>query len=110
MTGAMRREMARHPDEFDPRAFLKAATTAAREVCEQRLEAFGCAGQASRRRAAWAPERRLTEPRRPHERAAYAAMRGLHSSVRPALERVIAIPRPTSRRAARRTPPTIPAP
>ncbi len=48
MTGAMRLAMARKPDEFDPRAFMKAATAAAREVCRQRFEAFGCAGQASR--------------------------------------------------------------
>jgi fructose-bisphosphate aldolase class II len=48
MTGAMRREMARRPDEFDPRAFFKVATAAAREICRERFEAFACAGQASR--------------------------------------------------------------
>jgi fructose-bisphosphate aldolase class II len=48
MTGAMRRTMAEQPDEFDPRAFLKAATAAARDLCRQRFEAFGCAGQASK--------------------------------------------------------------
>jgi len=48
MTGAMRKAMAEHPEEFDPRAFLKAATAAARELCQLRFEAFGCAGQASR--------------------------------------------------------------
>ena len=48
MTGAMRRAMAERPDEFDPRAFLKAATAAARGICEARFEAFGCAGQASK--------------------------------------------------------------
>ena len=48
MTGAMRRVMATKPDEFDPRAFLKAATAAARDLCRARFEAFGCAGQASR--------------------------------------------------------------
>ncbi len=47
MTGAMRKVMAEKPDEFDPRAFLKAATAAARDVCKARFEAFGCAGQAS---------------------------------------------------------------
>jgi fructose-bisphosphate aldolase class II len=47
MTGAMRRVMFTQPDEFDPRAFLKAATAAARELCVQRFEAFGCAGQAA---------------------------------------------------------------
>ena len=48
MTGAMRKTMAEQPDEFDPRAFLKAATAAARDLCRQRFEAFGCAGQASK--------------------------------------------------------------
>ncbi len=48
MTGAMRKTMAEKPSEFDPRAFLKAATAAARDVCKARFEAFGCAGQASR--------------------------------------------------------------
>jgi fructose-bisphosphate aldolase class II len=47
MTGAMRQTMFTRPDEFDPRAFLKAATAAARQVCQDRFEAFGCAGQAS---------------------------------------------------------------
>lgn len=48
MTGAMRRAMAEDPEEFDPRKFLKAATAAARSLCKQRFEAFGCAGQAPR--------------------------------------------------------------
>ncbi len=48
MTGAMRRSMAQNTAEFDPRAFLKQATAAARDLCRQRFEAFGCAGQASR--------------------------------------------------------------
>lgn len=48
MTGAMRKAMAEKPGEFDPRAFLKAATAAARGICKTRFEAFGCAGQASR--------------------------------------------------------------
>jgi fructose-bisphosphate aldolase class II len=47
MTGAMRRSMAEHPSEFDPRAFLKAAVAAAEDVCRQRFEAFGCAGRAA---------------------------------------------------------------
>lgn len=46
MTGAMRKLMAQKPGEFDPRAFLKAATTAAAELCEQRFAAFGSAGRA----------------------------------------------------------------
>jgi fructose-bisphosphate aldolase class II len=48
MTGAMRQLMFTKPDEFDPRAFLKVATAAARDLCKQRFEAFGCAGQASK--------------------------------------------------------------
>jgi fructose-bisphosphate aldolase class II len=48
MTGAMRRAMARDPAEFDPRRFLKDATAAARGICKDRFEAFGCAGQAPR--------------------------------------------------------------
>jgi fructose-bisphosphate aldolase, class II len=48
MTGAMRRAMALKPDEFDPRKFLAAAQAAARELCAERFEAFGCAGMASR--------------------------------------------------------------
>ncbi len=48
MTGAMRRAMAKDPREFDPRAFLKAARQAARELCRSRFEAFGCAGMAER--------------------------------------------------------------
>jgi fructose-bisphosphate aldolase, class II len=48
MTGAMRRAMAAHPEEFDPRAFLKEARKAAKELCRERFEAFGCAGRAER--------------------------------------------------------------
>ena len=48
MTGAMRKAMAERPSEFDPRAFFKAATAAARAICKARFEAFGCAGHASR--------------------------------------------------------------
>ena len=47
MTGAMRKTMAEMPEEFDPRAFLKAATAAARGIVKERFEAFGCAGRAS---------------------------------------------------------------
>ncbi|WP_281984015.1 class II fructose-bisphosphate aldolase, partial [Azonexus hydrophilus] len=47
MTGATRKVMAEHPSEFDPRAFLKAAVTAARGICRLRFEAFGSAGRAS---------------------------------------------------------------
>ncbi len=47
MTAAMRKAMADKPDEFDPRAFLKAATAAAKGICRDRFEAFGSAGHAS---------------------------------------------------------------
>jgi fructose-bisphosphate aldolase class II len=48
MTGAARRHLAQHPDDFDPRGFLKAATAAAKGICKDRFAAFGCAGQASK--------------------------------------------------------------
>ncbi len=48
MTGAMRRAMAKDPAEFDPRKFLKEAMVAARALCKERFEAFGCAGHAAR--------------------------------------------------------------
>lgn len=51
MTAAMRKAMADKPEEFDPRAFLKAATAAAKQVCRDRFEAFGSAGHASRIKA-----------------------------------------------------------
>ncbi len=48
MTGAMRRSFAQQPAEFDPRKALIDARKAARQICELRFEAFGCAGQAAR--------------------------------------------------------------
>jgi fructose-bisphosphate aldolase class II len=48
MTGAMRQLFAEQPSEFDPRKALAAAKKAARGICEQRFQAFGCAGMASR--------------------------------------------------------------
>jgi fructose-bisphosphate aldolase class II len=48
MTGAMRRAMNKDRSEFDPRKFLKDATAAARDVCIARMQAFGCAAQASK--------------------------------------------------------------
>jgi fructose-bisphosphate aldolase class II len=47
MTGAMRRTMAKSPSEFDPRKFFKDATLAAKDICTQRFNAFGCAGRAA---------------------------------------------------------------
>jgi fructose-bisphosphate aldolase class II len=51
MTGAIRRSLARRRGEFDPRKFLKEALLAAKAVCRERYEAFGCAGMAPRIRA-----------------------------------------------------------
>ncbi|WP_332744956.1 class II fructose-bisphosphate aldolase [Hydrogenophaga sp.] len=48
MTGAMRRSMVRNPGEFDPRKFFKDATLAAKEICQARFQAFGCAGMAGK--------------------------------------------------------------
>ena len=48
MTGAMRRAFSKDPGEFDPRKALIAAKKAARILCKDRFEAFGCAGQAER--------------------------------------------------------------
>jgi fructose-bisphosphate aldolase class II len=47
MTGAMRRAMAKDPSQFDPRAFLKEARSAAKELCAERYVQFGAAGNAS---------------------------------------------------------------
>jgi fructose-bisphosphate aldolase class II len=46
MTGAMRRLLAEKRSEFDPRKVLAAAKEAARGICGQRFEAFGCVGMA----------------------------------------------------------------
>jgi len=47
MTAAIRQFLAQHPDKFDPREYLKPATAAAKAICLQRYEQFGCAGKAS---------------------------------------------------------------
>ncbi|MFQ5486938.1 MAG: class II fructose-bisphosphate aldolase [Gammaproteobacteria bacterium] len=47
-TGAIRKFLAEHPKEFDPRKFLKAATAAMKGICKDRYEAFGTAGNASK--------------------------------------------------------------
>ena len=48
MTGAIRRYMAENPSKFDPRDYLKPAMAAAKGICRQRYEQFGCAGMASK--------------------------------------------------------------
>jgi len=47
-TGAVRRFLAEHPAEFDPRKYLKETVKAMKGICRERYEAFGCAGQASK--------------------------------------------------------------
>ena len=47
-TGATRRFLAENPTEFDPRKFLAATTVAMRDICQNRYEAFGSAGNASK--------------------------------------------------------------
>lgn len=46
ITGAIRKVLAEHPAEFDPRAYLKPARAAMQKVCEARMKEFGQAGQA----------------------------------------------------------------
>jgi fructose-bisphosphate aldolase, class II len=48
MTAAVRKFLAENPSKFDPREFLKPAREAAKLVCRQRYQQFGCAGQASK--------------------------------------------------------------
>ncbi|MEO5338773.1 MAG: fructose-bisphosphate aldolase class II [Magnetospirillum sp. WYHS-4] len=48
MTGQIRKVFAEKPGEFDPRTYLKPAMAAMQKLCEERYEAFGTAGQASR--------------------------------------------------------------
>jgi len=48
MAAAIRKIATKHRGEFDPRAFMKPAIIALRDLCKQRFEAFGAAGQASR--------------------------------------------------------------
>ena len=48
MTGAIRRVLAEKPEEFDPRSYLKPARAAMKQVCIDRMTAFGQAGQASK--------------------------------------------------------------
>jgi fructose-bisphosphate aldolase class II len=48
MTGAVRKFLAENPDKFDAREWLKPAMAAAKGICKERYEQFGCAGMASR--------------------------------------------------------------
>jgi fructose-bisphosphate aldolase class II len=51
MTAAIRKFMAENKSKFDPREYLKPAKEAAKVICKQRYEQFGCAGQASKIKA-----------------------------------------------------------
>jgi fructose-bisphosphate aldolase class II len=48
MTAAVRRFLTTNRSAFDPRDFLKPAREAAKQICKQRYEEFGCAGMAGR--------------------------------------------------------------
>ncbi len=50
ITGAIRKVLSESPAEFDPRAYLKPARAAMKQVCIDRMKAFGQAGQASKLR------------------------------------------------------------
>jgi fructose-bisphosphate aldolase class II len=47
-TGAVRKFLAEHKKEFDPRKWLAASTKAMKGICKARYEAFGTAGMASK--------------------------------------------------------------
>ena len=48
ITGAIRKVFHEEPGEFDPRKYLSPAREAMKQVCLERMEAFGMAGQGSR--------------------------------------------------------------
>ncbi len=48
MTAAIRRYFAENPGKFDPRDYLKPAREAAKSICKQRYQEFGCTGQGGR--------------------------------------------------------------
>ncbi|MCA9104892.1 MAG: fructose-bisphosphate aldolase class II [Planctomycetales bacterium] len=52
ITGAIRKVLFEHPEKFDPRDYLTPARTAMKQVCIDRMVAFGQAGNASKMRAA----------------------------------------------------------
>ncbi|MBE0615542.1 MAG: fructose-bisphosphate aldolase class II [Burkholderiales bacterium] len=51
MTAAIRKFMNENKSAFDPRDYLKPARAAAKALCKQRYEQFGCAGMASKIKA-----------------------------------------------------------
>lgn len=46
-TGAIRKYMSQHPEDFDPRKYLGIARDAMQQLCEERYRDFGAAGQAT---------------------------------------------------------------
>ena len=48
MTAAVRKYLFENPSKFDPRDYLKPAREAARQICKQRYQQFGCEGQAAK--------------------------------------------------------------
>ncbi len=48
MTGAVRKDLAQSRSNFDPRKFLTAATKATKQICKDRYEQFGSAGNAGK--------------------------------------------------------------
>ena len=48
MTGAVRKFLAENPEKFDAREWLKPAREAAKAICKQRYEQFGCSGQGAK--------------------------------------------------------------
>ncbi len=52
MTGAIRKVLMEHPEKFDPRDYLKPAREAMKQVCIDRMIAFGQAGNGAKLRSA----------------------------------------------------------
>ncbi len=48
MTGAVRKFLFENPEKFDAREWLKPAREAAKAICKQRYQQFGCEGQAGK--------------------------------------------------------------
>ena len=48
MTAAIRKFLRENPSKFDPREYLKPAMLAAKAICKERYQQFGCAGMASK--------------------------------------------------------------